>query len=93
MEGHNVAHQGLTFKPIMNEEQLAQMNARLGKQITAYYEDLSKEKRVDLLLICVLKGAFMFFSDLVKRVSFPHEHEFIRCKSYKGTKSTGILTL
>ena len=35
----------------------------------------------------------MFFSDLVKRIEHAHTHEFVRCRSYSGTESTGKLIL
>ena len=37
------------------------------------------------LFVCVLNGAFMFASDLIKRLDFPCEVTFIRLKSYQGT--------
>ena len=40
----------------------------------------------DPLFICVLNGAFMFASDLIKQLDFPCELGFIRLKSYEGTK-------
>jgi hypoxanthine phosphoribosyltransferase len=43
------------------------------------------------VVVCVLKGAFMFFSDLVKQIEHPHTHEFIKCRSYEGTETTGKL--
>ena len=43
----------------------------------------------DPLFICVLNGAFMFASDLVKQLDFPCELCFIRLKSYEGTKTDG----
>ena len=36
------------------------------------------------VFICVLNGAYMFFSDLTKSVKVPHEIDFIRAKSYTG---------
>ena len=41
------------------------------------------------LFICVLKGAFMFASDLLKAYKGSCELEFIRLSSYNGTKSLG----
>ena len=35
-----------------------------------------------ITFICVLKGGFMFFSDLVKKISYPIKIDFIQCKSY-----------
>ena len=43
----------------------------------------------DPLFVCVLNGAFMFASDLVKLLDFPCELCFIRLKSYEGTKTEG----
>ena len=43
----------------------------------------------DPLFICVLNGAFMFASDLIKQMDFPCEVCFIRLKSYDGTKTGG----
>ena len=43
----------------------------------------------DPLFICVLNGAFMFSSDLVRLFDFPCELCFIRLKSYEGTKTEG----
>ena len=42
------------------------------------------------LLICVLKGSFMFMADLVRLLDFPLEVEFIRLSSYgRGRESSG----
>jgi len=38
----------------------------------------------DVIMICVLNGGFMFFSDLVKNMSTDVELDFIRAKSYNG---------
>lgn len=43
----------------------------------------------ELLLICVLNGAFMYASDLFKRITLPAEITFVRLKSYEGTATTG----
>jgi len=43
----------------------------------------------DPLFICVLNGAFMFASDLIKLFDFPCELCFIRLKSYAGTETEG----
>ena len=46
-------------------------------------------KEKDPLFVCVLNGAFMFASDLIKQLDFPCEVCFIRLKSYEGTKTEG----
>lgn len=43
-----------------------------------------------LVVICVLKGAFMFFSDLVRRLDCLPELDFVRLASYgQGTSRSG----
>ena len=37
-----------------------------------------------IVFICIMKGGFMFFSDLIKKVHYPIEVDFIRCSSYDG---------
>ena len=42
------------------------------------------------ILICVLKGSFMFMADLIRLLDFPLEVEFIRLSSYgRGRESSG----
>ena len=36
------------------------------------------------VFICLLNGGFMFFSDLVKQITFAMECDFVRLKSYEG---------
>jgi hypoxanthine phosphoribosyltransferase len=43
----------------------------------------------DPLFICVLNGAFMFDSDLMKEISFPCEITFIKLSSYEGLYTSG----
>ena len=48
----------------------------------------------DLLLICVLKGAFMFLSDLSRAIKRPHAVDFMGISSYgKGTSSMGAVQI
>lgn len=43
-----------------------------------------------IVFVCVMKGGFMFFSDLVKRIGYPIEVDFIRCSSYDGQQQKKI---
>ena len=44
------------------------------------------------VMICVLNGAFIFFSDLVKDMGIEIEVDFIRAKSYSGMDNSGGVT-
>ena len=37
-----------------------------------------------IVFVCVMKGGFMFFSDLIKKIEYPIEVDFIKCSSYDG---------
>lgn len=43
------------------------------------------------LFLAVLNGAFMFASDLMKRITIPCEISFVKLASYAGTISTGTI--
>lgn len=63
-------------------------------EITARCKELSKEISIDYedkkpLLICTLKGAVSFFAKLAEQITIPLEYDFVKAKSYEGTKSTG----
>lgn len=47
--------------------------------------------RTDIVFVCVLRGAFMFFSDLVRELDLDIETEFIQASSYEnGTENQGL---
>jgi hypoxanthine phosphoribosyltransferase len=57
---------------------------KLAREITREYQDKNP------VILGVLKGSFIFMSDLVRRLDFPLEVDFVRCSSYgKGEKSSG----
>ena len=43
----------------------------------------------EVVFIAVLNGAFMFASDLMKRIALPSEITFVKVSSYQGMNSTG----
>jgi len=45
----------------------------------------------DPLFLVVLNGAFIFASDLLKKITIPCEISFVKLSSYVGTKSTSII--
>ena len=59
----------------------------LAQQINKAYSD------EEVVCICVLKGAYMFFSDLMKSIVVPSAIDFIRVESYEGTESTSDMKL
>lgn len=46
------------------------------------------------LLVCILKGAFVFLADLIRHLNFRHEVDFMVISSYgSGTVSSGVVRI
>lgn len=71
------------------EEQIAGTLRNLAARLNNHYNGRLEVPSRPVVALIVLKGAFMFGSDLVKLLDFPIEIDFIRASSYKGTESTG----
>ncbi len=73
---------------LITEEEIRDAVARAGKQIDEIYDGRP------ILLVSVLKGAFVFMSDLCRAVSVPCEIGFMCAKSYyEGTVSSGVVKI
>lgn len=66
---------------LISKEQIAQKVKELAKILTEEYKDKNP------LFICILKGSFIFFADLIREMNIPVEIEFMAISSY-GTGST-----
>ncbi len=76
-------------KVLIDEESLQKRIKVLAAQIEADYADQD-----DLMLICVLKGAFVFLSDISRAMKRPHSIDFMGISSYgSGTKSKGAVQI
>jgi hypoxanthine phosphoribosyltransferase len=74
--------------PILTKEEIQQKIIDLAGIISKDYT--GKE----LLIIGILKGAFIFLSDLVRHLSIPVQIDFVRASSYGNTmSSSGNITL
>ena len=70
------------------EDDLQHRVAELGKEITADYPGRPP------LLVGVLKGAFMFMSDLARAIDLPVEFDFMAVSSYgSATKTSGVVRI
>ena len=77
----------IKFKTLYSEADIANRIAVLGEQISS---DLKGEP---VVILVVLKGAFMFAADLVRAIKAPVKMDFIGVASYSGTKSTGTVRI
>jgi hypoxanthine phosphoribosyltransferase len=74
---------------LISESDIEKRVTELAKQISGDYKD-----KGDLVLVGVLKGAFVFLADLSRRMTIPRTIEFIAVSSYQGgSLSTGAVRL
>jgi hypoxanthine phosphoribosyltransferase len=77
-----------TPEALITEDEIALRIQELGTAITRDFEN------EELVVICVLKGAFIFCSDLMKKINRPLSLEFISLSSYgDSTNSSGNVRL
>lgn len=73
-------------KILLSEEEIKQRVFELGKQISEDYQGK------DVVVVGVLRGAFVFLADLVRAIEMPVAIDFISVSSYgSGTSSTGVV--
>jgi len=70
-------------KPLFTVEQIQQRVRELAERISEEYEGKN------LLAVGILRGAFMFMSDLVRAIKVPLTVDFIIASSYLKTDTTG----
>ena len=73
---------------LISEDEIRTAVKGLGKQISDSYDGRP------ILLVSILKGAFVFLADLVREITVPCEIGFMCAKSYySGTQSTGVVKI
>lgn len=77
------------IEPYLRAEQLQARIAEVGAELSAV---LSPDEPT--VFICVLKGSFMFYADLLKHITTPTHCAFLAVSSYEGgVSSTGAVRL
>lgn len=73
-------------KILVTREQIHQAVTQLGKKITDDYAGKAP------VMVCILKGASTFFTDLIREIDLPLRTEYMAISSYgSSTKSTGVV--
>lgn len=73
---------------LISQEELQKRVRELGAQISADYRDLNP------LLLCVLKGGFLFLADLSRALTIRHGVDFMAISSYgNSTVSSGVVRI
>ena len=88
MEKNRQTYADLKDELLLTKDQIAQRVREMGKQIT---EDFQGK---DLTVICILKGAVVFFVDLIREIDLPMSIDFMAISSYgSATKSSGVVRI
>jgi hypoxanthine phosphoribosyltransferase len=75
-------------KVVVTADELQQRIGELGKELTSDYAGRPP------LLVGVLKGAFMFMSDLARAIDLPVEFDFMAVSSYgSATRTSGVVRI
>src|SRR5258708_6582960 len=73
---------------MLSADPIAARVRELGAQITREYQNGA------LVLVCVLKGSFVFASDLARAIDLPLRIDFLGVRSYgEGTESSGVVQI
>ncbi|MBU1180134.1 hypoxanthine phosphoribosyltransferase, partial [Patescibacteria group bacterium] len=72
--------------PLLKESQIKERVEEMAGIISSDYPN-------GLIVIGVLKGAFIFMSDLVRALQVPVHCDFVKVASYKGKESSGKVSL
>ena len=73
---------------LVDEESISARLAEMGDEITADYAGK------DLLLVAVLKGAFMVVADLARHIRLPIDVDFMAVSSYGlATQTSGVVRI
>jgi hypoxanthine phosphoribosyltransferase len=75
-------------RPLISAQQIADRLVELGKSISADYQGR------DLLLVGVLKGAFIVMADLARHIEVPVDFDFMAVSSYgSATQTSGVVRI
>lgn len=68
---------------------------KINKRVCELCDEINRDFGDEpLIVICILKGAFMFMADIVRRLKMPTEVHFMKVSSYGGgTKTSGTVAV
>lgn len=82
---HNsISLEGKTFELYLSDEEIAEIVQRLADAINEAYG----RYQLDVILVSILDGSFIFMADLVRKLNFSHKVHFVKLKSYDDMEST-----
>ncbi len=79
----------MKLTPLIDRRRIQKRVEELGSEINADYTGCQ-----NLVLVCILRGSFVFFADLIRQISLSFSCEFIQLESYGcGVDSSGSVKI
>lgn len=83
----------MSIEVLYTKEQIQTKVDELGKKITQDYKNIL-EADEELIVLCVLRGAFIFCADLIRATNIPLKLDFITLSSYENNQhSKGVVEI
>ena len=76
------------FHELHSDKAVSEHVEKLALEVEAYAAQVLRDTSRPLLALCVLRGGFLFFSDLLKACKVSIEPAFCRCQSYSSEKNS-----
>ena len=74
-------------KVLLTQEQIEERIRELGQELSSEYAGKNP------VVVGVLKGVVIFYADMIRHITVPCQMDFMCISSYKGTSSTGTMTV
>ena len=74
-------------KVLLTQEQITERIRELGQELSSEYAGKNP------VVVGVLKGVVIFYADMIRHITVPCQMDFMCISSYKGTSSTGTMTV
>ncbi len=68
--------------PLIDEKKIVQRVKEMGDEISKFC------RKEDLIAVCILKGSFIFYSDLIRQIDADIRSDFLGCASYGDAMKT-----
>lgn len=77
----------IDLKVLLEEDEIQKRIKEMAKEIDTYYNG------EEIIVLCILRGAIYFMTDLTKCMKTPLMPDFIRVASYDGTETTSKIKM
>tara|TARA_Y100000590_G_C15276228_1_gene847040 strand:+ start:166 stop:696 length:531 start_codon:yes stop_codon:yes gene_type:complete len=82
-----IKHNDIIFKKYISNDTIKNRIEVISSEINSCFSNEDKE----IMFIGILNGSFYFMADLLKKINFNYQYQFLKLTSYKGMKSTSLI--